>query len=110
MALDMTFGRGDARFQYSDGEVESSVTINAADPEEAVLRKLRRLVALVEGAAPAAPPALMPHIPAPPGFYRDAAPQAHAPGANGWAAFSPPPVPDHLKDQVELIDPSEPDA
>ena len=52
MELSMTISRGVARFEVSDGEVESTVTISTSDEPSAVVRKLRRVVELVEGGLP----------------------------------------------------------
>lgn len=37
------------RFEWNDGEVESSVTLQTDDGQEAMVSKLKRVIALVEG-------------------------------------------------------------
>lgn len=37
------------RFEWNDGEVESTVTLQSDDDQEAMVSKLKRVIALVEG-------------------------------------------------------------
>lgn len=52
MTLTMRRGRTGVRFEFTDGEVESSVTLLPEDDEATLVRKLRRVVELVEGDLP----------------------------------------------------------
>lgn len=94
------------RFEFVDDDVESVVTLSSDDDEAILVRKMRRLIELVEvhqgqeGNA-----ALMPlaeRMTAPAVTFVPPAP------TNGWAAaYGPPALPDRLKGEVELIPPGE---
>lgn len=96
-----------ARFEWVDDDVESVVTLSSEDDQETLVRKLKRIVALVEGPEPRAVP-----VP-PPWSAADAAAQGAGKGTqtgNGWASFAataPPELPARLEGEVELIKPGE---
>ncbi|MGA4942128.1 hypothetical protein [Streptomyces cinereoruber] len=98
----LTLKTKNARFEWVDDDVESVVTLSSEDDEPTLVRKLKRIVALVEGGqAQATVPVVVGVDPA-----GDAV-VVQTP-ANGWAAaYGPPPVPEHLQGEVELIQPGE---
>ena len=107
MTLAMKMFKDKVRFEWTDGEVESVVTLTTEDSEESALRKLKRVIALVEG-EPATPPPGVPEY----GVLRtpkypalDALPPQPA---NGWAAvYGPPELPEDRKADWELVQPGE---
>ncbi|OEJ24303.1 hypothetical protein AS594_07170 [Streptomyces agglomeratus] len=97
------------RFEWSDGDVETTVTLDPGEDENVLIRKLKRIVALAEGepALPTRDPAA-PSLPAP---YR---PPVHSATvqANGWAELAkplaaPPELPEDRQGEWELIKPGE---
>ena len=88
------------RFEWTDDDVESVVTLSSEDDEASLLRKLKRVIALVEGEQAALPPG------APLYAFADAVTGGPPPvTGNGWAAM--PEVPPRLQGEVELITPGE---
>lgn len=107
MTLVLKLTRDMAKFEVSDDDAETVVAITVNDDQDALLRKLKRVIALVEGEAP--PTLVLP----PPAVVRsvmDAKMPAdrEAQTGNGWAAaYGPPEVPERLQGEVELIPPGE---
>lgn len=96
------------RFEWTDDDVESVVTLSSEDDEATLLRKLKRVIALVEGQQ--ARPVVAGFDPAAPGVvaFADAVTGGPPPvTGNGWAAM--PEVPPRLQGEVELIEPGEPE-
>lgn len=93
-----------AKFEYTDGSMDVSWTVDASLTDEELLEKLRRIVAFMDAQAGA--PALPERTP---GLALEmtqmANPPAPAQPAFGWAA--PPELPERLKNKVELIPPEE---
>jgi len=92
------------RFEYTDDDAETVVSIDKSDDETDTVRKLKRVIALVEGGeaaeAPPTGPYRQPKYPA----LEALPPQP----TNGWqATYGPPALPDRLKGEVELIQPGE---
>ncbi|MFJ2650856.1 hypothetical protein ACIO1C_29575 [Streptomyces sp. NPDC087420] len=105
MALTMSRERSSVRFLWADGEVESTVSLLPEDDEEALVRKLKRIIALVEGEQPARAPSalfnpIVRDLHAPPGAQ-------YQPPTLGWAKpmAEPPAVPEGA--DYELIPPEE---
>jgi hypothetical protein len=99
-----TQSRGVVRFEWSDEDAETTISIEAQDDDATMIRKLKRVIALVEGEqAPASrrvPDAYDRGV----ASVMDALPPQTG---NGWAAYAPPEVPEHLQGEVELIPPGE---
>lgn len=90
--LTMKRGRDCVKFEVVDGEVESVVTLLPEDDEETLLRKMKRVIALVESEAPR----LAPRLGEPP-FLTEV-----VPGERARATMEPPEIPERLKGQVEM--------
>jgi hypothetical protein len=108
MTLSMKMFKDKVRFEWTDGEVESVVSLTAEDSEESALRKLKRVIALVEGGSETgrAVQKYLEALPRPAGATLNvaAAPQP----TNGWAAvYGPPKPPEHWEGQVEIVKPGE---
>jgi hypothetical protein len=106
MTLSMKMFKDKVRFEWTDGEVESVVSLTAEDSEESALRKLKRVIALVEGGQVPEPFAGVPLGAA----YKEAVAKAGEvePPTNGWAAvYGPPKPPEHWEGQVEIVKPGE---
>lgn len=96
-----TFTRGQVRFEWADEEVESVVSVSPQDDQETIVRKLKRVLALVEGEPEPRSPFLA-------GWTKQVtAPESTFPPGNGWAAMAAPELPDRLQGEVELIQPGE---
>lgn len=96
------------RFEWTDDDVESVVTLSSEDDEGTIIRKMRRIIALVEGEQePNVSP--LPHPVAAAVRKAYGLPPVEPPPqtGNGWAAYAPPEVPAHLEGEVELIEPGE---
>ncbi|MFD6250283.1 hypothetical protein [Streptomyces roseolus] len=99
------------RFEYTDDDAETVVSIDKADTEADTVRKLKRVIALVEGEQGAPPPGVPEYGVLRPGktlspHGTEAVPQT--PPTNGWeAAYAPPALPERLKGEVELVPPGE---
>ncbi|GAA4891055.1 hypothetical protein ACFPM3_20305 [Streptomyces coeruleoprunus] len=99
------------RFELTDEDAETVVTLSSDDDQETLVRKLRRVIALVEG-EPSGPqstflvdgslnPAVKTYGPV---VGTGALPQP----TNGWAAmYGPPALPERLEGEVELVQPGE---
>jgi hypothetical protein len=98
-----TSPKGVARFEWSDDEAETTVTVEASDPEDVIVRKLKRVIALVDGEPPL--PQRMPGLALEVAQMASPAP-APAQG-NGWAAVTPPELPEDRKGEWELYPPKE---
>lgn len=100
-----TQSRGVVHFEWSDEDAETKISIEHTDPDEVMVRKLKRVIALVEGGQ-APKPAIA-------GWTGEVQSPAVSAGdvpmqtGNGWAAYAPPEVPEHLQGEVELIPPGE---
>ena len=108
MALTMRMFRTRVEFEWDDQEVNSTVTISDQDDQDAVIRKLKRVIALVEGAnaGRAAPAHVLPPRMGEIGHYGGI--DAPAQTGSSWAAvYGPPPLPEHLVGEVELVPPEE---
>jgi hypothetical protein len=95
------------RFEWSDGDVESVVTLSSDDDPETLVRKLKRVIALVEGGQA---PNVSPLPPAAEAVIKKAYEPSVAALAtgNGWAAvYGPPKPPEHWEGQVEIVKPGE---
>lgn len=98
------------RVEWSDGDMETTVVLDPGDDQETLVRKLRKVLALVEGGQGKA--ALEKYTQALRQVEESTRPQggdaltgavAAQPG-NGWKAlYEPPEVPERLKGEVELI-------
>lgn len=101
MTLTMkTYSKGVTRFEWSDEDAETTITVESTDTEEAMVRKLKRVVALVEGREPL--PVREPGAMLPPASQAAPAPAV----GNGWASIVPaaaPELPDDRKGEWELI-------
>lgn len=98
MTLMLKLTRAAARFELTDDDAETVVSITEQDDQDTLLRKLKRVVALVEGERA---PRL--HV-LPPGtevIHMDPPVQT----GNGWAAMAPPEIPEGA--DYELIPPGE---
>lgn len=103
MALSMRMYRDKVRFEWNDGVVESVVTLSSKDTEEAAVSKLKRVIALVEGAQASDAPEYVLRRPKYPAL--DAINPATG---NAWAAvYGPPALPARLQGEVELVQPEE---
>jgi hypothetical protein len=99
----LTLKTKNARFEWVDDDVESVVTLSSEDDEATLVRKLKRIVALVEGgqAQPTIKGWTGP-VQGPEVSGGDVLP------TNGWAAsYGPPALPERLQGEVELIQPGE---
>ncbi|MFG3509670.1 hypothetical protein ACGF5F_29680 [Streptomyces sp. NPDC047821] len=106
------------RFEWSDGDVESVVTLSSEDDQETLVRKLKRIIALVEGGQQTSwveeamasrlgpqPLAIVGTGEAPVG---NGVPGPASQPTNGWAAvYGPPKPPEHWEGQVEIVKPEE---
>lgn len=93
------------RFEWTDDDVESVVTLSSEDDEAGLLRKLKRVIALAEGEQ--ALPVRQPGATLPPMLIHPATDDTPPQTGNGWAAMMPPEVPARLENEVELIRPGE---
>lgn len=94
------------RFEWTDDDVESVVTLSSEDDEATLLRKLKRVIALVEGGQE--PRAMLAPLPVGPSVMPGPVTVEVPPvTGNGWAAM--PEVPPRLQGEVELIEPGEPE-
>ncbi|TXS35082.1 hypothetical protein [Streptomyces sp. t39] len=90
MTLVLRTAKGAVSFEWTDDDAETVVRIEPTDPDEVMLRKLKRVIALVEGEQ------------APPTAFSALAQAAGTPAAalatpqtgNGWAAFAAPEIPE----------------
>ncbi|MFC5799104.1 hypothetical protein [Streptomyces formicae] len=105
--LNVKLARGAARFELVDDDAETVVTITEQDDAESILRKMRRVIALVEGEqAPPSAPAYV-FTPGPSVMPGPVTVDASLQSSNGWAAFVPPEVPERLQGEIELMLPGE---
>lgn len=111
--LTMRLFRTRVEFEWDDQEVNSTVTISDQDDQDAVIRKLKRVIALVEGAQA---PGLAGMAKALADFGAHAKADAVTGGlppqtGNGWAAYAAPVVapelPEDRKGDWEMIPPEE---
>lgn len=107
----LTLKTKNARFEWVDDDVESVVTLSSVDDEATLVRKLKRIIELVEvhqgqeGNA-----ALLNVVPPLPRGAASALDKAYegTVATNGWAAaYGPPALPERLLGEVELIPPGE---
>lgn len=105
MTLVLRPGKTGVRFEFSDEDTETAINIEKTDTDEAMVRKLKRVINLVEGEqGPPAPPGVA--LAAYDETYKAIVNGPPEP-TNGWAKFVPPAVPPHLEGEVELIKPGE---
>lgn len=101
-----TYSKGVARFEWSDDEAETLITVESTDPEQVIIRKLKRVIALAEGGQP-----LPQRVPGQAlAAAQEAFPAPEPVTGNGWATYRPtalPEVPARLQGEVELIPPGE---
>lgn len=101
MTLHLKTGSKAARFEYSDGSMDVSWTLDASLEGDELLSKLRRIVAFMDAQTGA--PALPERIPGMAlGMTQTAHPAPPEP-TNGWAAIAQPEIPERLQGEVELI-------
>jgi len=110
MTLVLRTAKGAVSFEWTDEDAETVVRIEPTDTDEVMLRKLKRVVALVEGeqepmVTPQSEAALRAYTEAYTGLVGE--PPRLSQPTNGWAAMAEPKVPEHLADEVELIKPEE---
>lgn len=108
MTLVMRTAKGAVAFECSDEDAETVVKIEPTDTDEVMLRKLKRVIALVEGEQAALPPGVPEYGVM--NFGLAAAAIKGTPPAqptNGWAAYAEPKVPEHLAGEIEVIKPGE---
>lgn len=103
MTLIMKTAKGAAIFEWADEDAETVVKIEPTDDDEVMVRKLKRIIALVEGEQAALPPGVPAYAMGPEQVRKDRQPLP----SNGWAAYAPPPVPPHLEGEIELVQPGE---
>lgn len=108
MTLHARLARGAAKFELTDEEAETVVTITEQDDQGSIIRKMRRIIALVEGEQADPQGMFAPggrwqgEEPTPQLRYVDAAPVQTG---NGWAALAPPTIPEGA--DYERIPPEE---
>lgn len=95
MTLVLRLVRGAARFEWSDEDAETVVTVESADTDETIVRKLKRIITLLEGEPEPRSAFLAGWTASPP--VHTAPPVT----GNGWAA--PPELPEDRQGQWELI-------
>jgi succinyl-CoA synthetase alpha subunit len=112
MTLELKLTRVLARFEFNDEDAETVVTVSENDDQEALLRKLKRVVALVEGetAVDGIPMKRAGTLAGAPVLQVGPYPIGQGPTpeqvGNGWAAvYGPPEVPEGA--DYELIPPGE---
>mgnify|MGYP003578940758 CR=1 FL=1 len=100
MTLIMKTAKGAVSFEWCDADAETVVRIEPTDEDEVMIRKLKRVIALVEGEqweprltarnlTPALPASMVPPVQT----------------GNGWATMAPPEIPEGA--DYELIPPGE---
>lgn len=92
------------RFEWVDDDVESVVTLSSEDDEATLVRKLKRIIELVEVQQAQEGNAALMRIGIDPAG--DAVVAVQQP-TNGWAAYAAPEIPEHLKGEIELVQPGE---
>lgn len=103
----LTLKTKSVRFEWTDDDVESVVVLSSEDDQDAILRKLRRVLEL------AGAPALPVREPGATLGYPDPGFVLPPQSGNGWAGFDPaqlleaPEIPERLSGEVELIKPGE---
>lgn len=103
MTLIMKTAKGAVSFEWCDADAETVVRIEPTDEDEVMIRKLKRVIALVEGEP----------VPRTAGAYGDTWTAPPPPGmvapvqtGNGWATMAAPPeIPEGA--DYELIPPGE---
>lgn len=104
MTISLTIGRDSLKICHKEGARTTVWDVSKNDSEESIVQTFKDVIAFVE--AGQEPPA--PKVNPLPAGVTAALDKAYAPQAtNGWAAYAPPEVPDHLKGEVELIQPGE---
>jgi hypothetical protein len=101
------------RFEWADADVESVVTLSSGDDQETLVRKLKRIIELVEGQQGQEGAKMLRGIKGwtapvqgPDVSGGDILPSQQP--TNGWAAtYAAPAVPEHLAGEVEYIQPGE---
>lgn len=94
MALEMRATGKAVRFEYHDDEASTVVVLSPDEDQEVLVRKLRRVIALVEG---------VPRITYPTDVREFLGPQKAV-----GRALERPEIPEHLKGEVELEEPQAP--
>jgi hypothetical protein len=109
VTLHLKPGAKAARFEYTDGSMEVSWTVDASLADDELVERLRSIVAFMDAQTGKEP--LPQRIP---GMALGMAQTAHPPMqeaapavGNGWAAMAAPELPDRLKGEVEMIPPEE---
>lgn len=92
------------KFEWSDDDSETVVTLDKSDDDETMVRKLRKVLSLAEPEDVAHPPRDKVGD-----VFRDAAKRSasYQQPANGWKKYEAPQVPDRLKGDVEMIEEGE---
>lgn len=99
MELTMYRAKDGVRFEVSDDEVSSSVTLTPEDDKDSLIRKLKRVIALAEPAMVAIPAAWSPEATEAAARlreqYRQYAPQlTEEQVGNGWEKYAPDDLPE----------------
>lgn len=107
MALTLTMGKGYFKVRHTNGSRTTTWEVSAETTQDEVLQVFRDVIAFVEGEQAAEPLPRISVVHRAPALIADPKGLEPAPAGNGWAAFAPPPIPDHLKGEVELVEPPE---
>ncbi|MFD5107141.1 hypothetical protein [Streptomyces cinereoruber] len=110
MTLSLTIGRDTFKICHKEGARTTVWDVSKNDSEEALIQTFRDVIAFVEGGqAQEGNAALLQAVkdwPAP--VQGPDVSGGDVLPTNGWAAaYGPPPVPEHLQGEVELIQPGE---
>ncbi len=98
-----------ARFEYTDGSMDVSWTVDASLEDDELIDRLRRIVAFYDAQAGREPlPERIPGMALGMAQTAHPAPSEYQPPANGWAAMAQQPdIPERLQGEVELYGPEE---
>lgn len=105
MTISLTIGRDSFKICHREGARTTVWDVSKNDSEESLIQTFRDVIAFVEGgqAAPVSwHEALGPQRVV--GRAEGVAPEQPT---NGWAAYAAPEIPEHLKGEVELVQPGE---
>ncbi|MFI6873546.1 hypothetical protein ACIBL6_08920 [Streptomyces sp. NPDC050400] len=107
MALTLKGSTKAARFEYEDGSMTVSWTLEASLTDDELADRLRRIVSFYD--AQMGRPELPQRIPTMAlGMAREAHPAPMVEPGNGWAAMVQPEIPERLQSEVEMMPRDEP--
>lgn len=107
MTLSLTIGRDSFKICHREGARTTVWDVSKNDSEETIVQTFKDVIAFVEGgqaqgwieeALPRPGKTLSPH-------GTEVVPQVQP--TNGWAAYAAPEIPEHLKGEIELVQPGE---